>query len=96
MVAKHQTNPQYTTLTDAAAKTYATSSEMSIEFEVDGPYKVRALQGSKNLPFVRGWYFTWSVEALAGLGLQREWKPSPRQPTVHAALPLDARGRLTC
>lgn len=45
MVAKHQTNPQYTTLTDAAAKTYATSSEMSIEFEVDGPYKVRALQG---------------------------------------------------
>lgn len=41
MVAKHQTNPQYATLEDAAGKTYTTSSEMSIEFEVDGPYKVR-------------------------------------------------------
>lgn len=42
MVAKHQTNPQYATLEDAAEKRYTTSSEMSIEFEVDGPYKVRA------------------------------------------------------
>jgi hypothetical protein len=40
MVAKHQTNPQYATLVDAAEKSYTTTSEMSIEFEVDGPYKV--------------------------------------------------------
>ena len=31
------------TLVDKERRTYATSSEMSIEFEVDGPYKVRAL-----------------------------------------------------
>ncbi len=40
MVAKHNTNEQYQTLVDAAAKRYETSSRMSIEFEVDGPYKV--------------------------------------------------------
>lgn len=31
----------YQTLTDPIEKTYATHSECSIEFEVDGPYKVR-------------------------------------------------------
>ena len=41
MVAAHNTNPQYATLLDPATKKYATSSEMSIEFEVDGPYRVR-------------------------------------------------------
>lgn len=40
IVAKHNTNEQYQTLVDAAAKRYETSSRMSIEFEVDGPYKV--------------------------------------------------------
>ncbi len=40
MVAEHNTNPQYQTLTDPVKKSYAVSSEMSIEFEVDGPYKV--------------------------------------------------------
>ena len=40
MVAQHNTNDQYQTLVDPAAKRYETSSEMSIEFEVDGPYKV--------------------------------------------------------
>ena len=40
MVAQHNTNDQYQTLADPAAKRYETSSEMSIEFEVDGPYKV--------------------------------------------------------
>ena len=40
MVAKHNTNEQYAELLDTASKTYATSSRMSIEFEVDGPYKV--------------------------------------------------------
>ena len=41
MVAEHNTNAQYQTLVDAGAKRYETSSEMSIEFEVDGPYKAR-------------------------------------------------------
>jgi hypothetical protein len=40
MVAAHNTNDQYQTLMDATTKTYSTSAEMSIEFEVDGPYKV--------------------------------------------------------
>jgi hypothetical protein len=42
MVAQHCTNEQYADLVDAASHTYATSSQMSIEFEVDGPYRVRA------------------------------------------------------
>lgn len=41
MVAQHCTNDQYADLVDAASHTYATSSQMSIEFEVDGPYRVR-------------------------------------------------------
>ncbi len=39
MVAKHNTNDQYQTLVDGQTKRYETSSRMSIEFEVDGPYK---------------------------------------------------------
>ena len=42
MVAAHNTNDQYADLTDAATHTYKTSSQMSIEFEVDGPYRVCA------------------------------------------------------
>lgn len=42
MVARHNTNDQYATLVDPAAKRYEVSSRMTIEFEVDGPYKVRA------------------------------------------------------
>ena len=49
MVAKHNTNEQYAELVDPAAKTYATSSRMSIEFEVDGPYRVRPRQASAML-----------------------------------------------
>jgi DNA polymerase epsilon subunit 1 len=41
MVAEHNTNDQYQTLVDPERHTYETSSQMSIEFEVDGPYKVR-------------------------------------------------------
>lgn len=41
MVAEHNTNDQYQTLVDPVKHTYETSSQMSIEFEVDGPYKVR-------------------------------------------------------
>lgn len=40
MVARHNTNDQYATLVDPAAKAYEVSSRMTIEFEVDGPYKV--------------------------------------------------------
>lgn len=40
MVAKNNTNDQYQDLIDPITKTYKTSSQMSIEFEVDGPYKV--------------------------------------------------------
>ena len=42
MVADNNTNPQYQTLVDPANRRYETSSEMTIEFEVDGPYKVRS------------------------------------------------------
>ena len=40
MVAKHNTNDQYQELVDPVNKVYKTTSQMSIEFEVDGPYKV--------------------------------------------------------
>lgn len=40
MVADNNTNDQYQTLADPVTRRYTTSSEMSIEFEVDGPYKV--------------------------------------------------------
>ena len=43
MVAEHNTNDQYETLVDAEQRIYRTSSEMSIEFEVDGPYRVSKL-----------------------------------------------------
>ena len=44
MVAKHNTNDQYQTLVDTQNKRYETSSRMSIEFEVDGPYKAGFLR----------------------------------------------------
>ncbi|CAL8464190.1 g3725 [Coccomyxa elongata] len=47
MVAQHNTNDQYQTLADGASKRYETSSRMSIEFEVDGPYKAMILPASK-------------------------------------------------
>ncbi|KAM5584440.1 DNA polymerase epsilon catalytic subunit A-like [Rosa sericea] len=46
-VARNNTNDQYQTLTDPIEKTYATRSECSIEFEVDGPYKAMILPASK-------------------------------------------------
>ena len=48
MVAENNTNDQYQTLVDPATRQYTTSKEMSIEFEVDGPYKVR--HHSEKLP----------------------------------------------
>ncbi|KAK9798895.1 hypothetical protein WJX73_003389 [Symbiochloris irregularis] len=47
MVAEHNTNDQYQDLVDPLTRTYATSSQMSIEFEVDGPYKAMVLPASK-------------------------------------------------
>ena len=43
LTAKMCTNDQYQTLDDKEKRTYKTSSEMSIEFEVDGPYKAMIL-----------------------------------------------------
>lgn len=40
MVAENNTNEQYQDLVCAETREYRTSSQMSIEFEVDGPYKV--------------------------------------------------------
>ncbi|KAG2442618.1 hypothetical protein HXX76_002703 [Chlamydomonas incerta] len=55
MVAEHNTNDQYQTLVrpppgqpaPPGPPRYAVSSEMSIEFEVDGPYKAMILPASK-------------------------------------------------
>jgi DNA polymerase epsilon subunit 1 len=46
-VAEANANHQFQTLVDPEAKTYATSSEMTIEFEVDGPYLAMVLPASK-------------------------------------------------
>lgn len=47
MVAENNTNDQFATLLDNGRHEYATSSEMTIEFEVDGPYKAMVLPASK-------------------------------------------------
>lgn len=47
MVAENNTNDQFTTLVDPDRYLYKTSSEMTIEFEVDGPYKAMVLPASK-------------------------------------------------
>ena len=47
MVANHNTNDQFATLVDKETRTYETSSEMTIEFEVDGPYLAMVLPASK-------------------------------------------------
>ncbi|GAA0141587.1 DNA metabolism protein [Lithospermum erythrorhizon] len=46
-VARNNTNDQYQTLEDVLNKKYATHSECSIEFEVDGPYKAMIIPASK-------------------------------------------------
>lgn len=47
MVAKNNTNDQFSTLVDEKTRTYSVSSEMTIEFEVDGPYLAMVLPASK-------------------------------------------------
>ncbi|EFN52544.1 hypothetical protein CHLNCDRAFT_26745 [Chlorella variabilis] len=46
-VAENNTNDQFATLVDSERRQYEVSSEMSIEFEVDGPYKAMILPASK-------------------------------------------------
>ncbi|CAM6093774.1 unnamed protein product [Calypogeia fissa] len=46
-VAVNNTNDQYQTMVDPVKRSYVTSSECSIEFEVDGPYKAMILPASK-------------------------------------------------
>lgn len=45
MVAEHNTNDQYQVLVDPVKKVYESRKEMSIEFEVDGPYRVGRVSG---------------------------------------------------
>jgi DNA polymerase epsilon subunit 1 len=47
MVAVHNTNDQYARLVDPVKREYKVSSEMSIAFEVDGPYRAMILPASK-------------------------------------------------
>uniref|UniRef100_A0A1D2A3C0 DNA polymerase epsilon catalytic subunit n=1 Tax=Auxenochlorella protothecoides TaxID=3075 RepID=A0A1D2A3C0_AUXPR len=47
MVAANNTNDQFAVLHDDRTKEYRTESRMSIEFEVDGPYKAMILPASK-------------------------------------------------
>eukprot|EP00884_Botryococcus_braunii_P021811 jgi/Botrbrau1/8313/Bobra.0081s0002.1 len=47
MVAANNTNDQYQDLVNPETREYKTSSQMSIEFEVDGPYKAMILPASK-------------------------------------------------
>ena len=56
MVAKHNTNDQYQTLVDPRTQRYETSSRMSIEFEVDGPYKACPQTYSHILVFMQQTY----------------------------------------
>jgi DNA polymerase epsilon subunit 1 len=47
MVAKNYTNEQYLKLVDVERKTYQTTRENSIFFEVDGPYRAMALPAAQ-------------------------------------------------
>ena len=47
MVAVHNTNDQYARLVDPVTRRYEVKSEMSIAFEVDGPYLAMILPASK-------------------------------------------------
>ena len=70
------TNDQYQTLDDKEKRTYKTSSEMSIEFEVDGPYKAMILPASKEEgKLIKKRYavfnFDGSLEELKGFEVKR-------------------------
>ena len=70
------TNDQYQTLMDPEKRVYKTSSEMSIEFEVDGPYKAMILPASKEEgKLIKKRYavfnFDGSLEELKGFEVKR-------------------------
>jgi len=76
LTALQCTNDQYQTLTDKQKRTYETSSEMTIEFEVDGPYKAMILPASKaEGVLIKKRYavfnFDGSLEELKGFEVKR-------------------------
>ncbi|WP_162948742.1 hypothetical protein, partial [Pseudomonas aeruginosa] len=69
-------NDQYQTLVDPEKQIYKQSSEMSIEFEVDGPYKAMILPASKEEGvLIKKRYAVFnhdgSLEELKGFELKR-------------------------
>ena len=76
LTALQCTNDQYQTLMDPEKRTYKQSSEMSIEFEVDGPYKAMILPASKEEgKLIKKRYavfnFDGSLEELKGFEVKR-------------------------
>ena len=76
LTALQCTNDQYQTLTDKEKRTYESSSEMTIEFEVDGPYKAMILPASKEEGIlIKKRYavfnFDGSLEELKGFEVKR-------------------------
>ena len=76
LTALQCTNDQYQTLMDPEKRTYKTTSEMSIEFEVDGPYKAMILPASKEEgKLIKKRYavfnFDGSLEELKGFEIKR-------------------------
>jgi DNA polymerase epsilon subunit 1 len=70
------TNDQYQTLMDPEKRTYKTTSEMSIEFEVDGPYKAMIIPASKEEgKLIKKRYAVYnhdgSLEELKGFEIKR-------------------------
>ena len=74
MVAEHNTNDQYETLVDAQQRIYKTSSEMSIEFEVDGPYRVGELGSCQ-----QGWGVAARLKGKSCIRSHAEGMRSARQ-----------------
>lgn len=73
MVAEKNTNDQYATLVDPATHRYETSSEMSIEFEVDGPYKVKDCAWHRMLALFAIVFFVTPVHDSGGLEYMPGW-----------------------
>lgn len=68
MVSEHFTNDQYQTLVDKKTLEYKTTSENSIFFEVDGPYKAMILPASQEEDKVRALSSSLPLVSLQGTG----------------------------
>ena len=95
--AKMCTNDQYQTLDDKEKRTYKTSSEMSIEFEVDGPYKAMILLMSKEEgKLIKKRYavfnFDGSLEELKGFEVKRRGGSSSSRCFKPRCLTSSSRG----